>query len=150
MKAKNVVRIFKAFEYDTEDDVNRFFWHGLPKDIRRSIQCDLNMHSKADFPSMKQATRSAHHIIQAMIDEEYDEQPFSFAMVMESVSSSRELEELAIIPVNKGIVLEKEDLASDDIVLATGDVVLAVVDEVVWAAEGVPAIANIGRAADGF
>jgi hypothetical protein len=138
MKAKNVVRIFEAFEDDTEDDVNRYFWQGLPKDIRRSIQHDLNMHSKADFSSMKQATRSACHIIQAMIDEEYDEQPFSFAMVMESVSSSGELEELVIIPVNKELVLEKEDLASDDIVLAAGDVVLAVVDEVVWAAEGVP------------
>ena len=41
------------------DDKEELFWSGLPKNIRRLIRLDLDMHSKVEFPSMKQAARSA-------------------------------------------------------------------------------------------
>ena len=131
----------------SRDELDEYFWHGLPKDIRRSIRHDLDMHSKADFPSMKQAARSARHVIQAMIDEEEDESPFRFSVVTEFVSSSEDLAELVNVPAE--IVPESDKLVLDDIVQAAGDVVLAV-DKVVCAAKGVPAIDDVVRAADGF
>ena len=84
-----------------------------------------------------------------MIDEEYDEQPFSFSVVMESVSNSEDLDELANIPVNEERVLESEDLALEVIVQAAGDIVSAI-DEVVWAADEVRAIDDVECAADVF
>src|SRR5882757_7411091 len=51
-------------------ELDKYFWYGLPKDIRRLIRQDLDMHSKADIPSMKQASKSARHVVQAMIDED--------------------------------------------------------------------------------
>ena len=133
----------------SRDELDDYFWCGLPKDVRRLIRRDLDIGSKEDFPMMKQAARSARCVIQAMIDEEDDEQPFSFSVVTESVSSSEELGDLANVRVNEEIVPEKEDLASDDIVLAAGDVVLAT-DEIVCAADEVPAIDYVGRAAGEF
>ena len=43
------------------DDVDEYFWCGLPKDIRRSIRLDLDMPSKADFPSMGAPERSPRY-----------------------------------------------------------------------------------------
>jgi hypothetical protein len=129
---------------------DEYFWYGLPKDIRRSIREDLDMHSKADIPSMKQASKSTRRVVQAMIDDEDDdEQPFSFGVVMEPVNSSNDLEELADAPANYDITPENEELASDNIVQAAKEVVFAE-DRVVWAAGEVLAIDEVGRAADGF
>ena len=128
------------------DDMDEYFWTGLPKYIRRLVRQDLDMPSKKEFPSMKQAFRSARRVIQAMFDEEGNKPPFSFCMVTESVSSSEELEELANVPVNEE---EKEDLALEVIVQAAGDVVSAI-DKVVWAADEVRAIDAVECAADVF
>src|SRR5882757_5001952 len=131
-------------------ELDEYFWYGLPKDIRKSIRQDLDMRSKADIPSIKQASKSARHVVQAMIDEDDgDDGPFSFGVVMEPVSSSNDSEELADAPANYDITPENEELASVDIVQAAEEVVFAE-NGVVWAAGEVLAIDEVGRATDGF
>ena len=43
----------------SKDEFDEYFWCGLPKYIRRLVRQDLDMPSKAEIPTMKQATRSA-------------------------------------------------------------------------------------------
>ena len=49
-------------------ETNKYFWHGLPKEIQKLItqKMDLGM----TIPSMKQAFKEACHVIEAMLEEE--------------------------------------------------------------------------------
>lgn len=132
------------------DELDEYFWCGLPKAIRRLIREDLDMYSKEEIPSMKQAFRSARRVVQAMVDEEDDEdEPFHFGAVMETISNSNIPEEFDDVTEDNNITPRNKGFGSNDIVQAVEDVVLTV-DGVVWAADRVLAVDNMGRAADGF
>src|SRR5882757_10578958 len=106
-------------------ELDEYFWYGLPKDIRKSIRQDLDMHSKADIPSMKQAFRSARRIVQAMIDEEDDDEEDMEPQVFEDNDDARGIPGDSIdrttqniddmeATETQGLDYEEEDTAEDE------------------------------------